>query len=320
MEPDRPHPNGWMQRCLPSENRAKPRRRVEPLPRRVQRRRDQARRQRQGRLRRQRVQPAQGLHLPGIRRLRVPLPQHPHQGTAAHQSPKPEETAAGRRRLQVALHRRRPRRLEAATRATRGTGRPKDWILDYDGKSEAEGQEPLDREGVRRLRDDRRLAAARKPSRRRRAGHPAHRRRRQERRRQARRSDEVPDAGDSGIYLRGSEQGPGQHLVLARRLAAKSTATAPTRRCPPEVRAGVTPKVNADKPPGQWNRFVITMKGDRLTVVLNGQTVIDNAAAPRRPRNGPDRPPAPRRPDRVREPVREEARLKYGPDVRRPIG
>jgi hypothetical protein len=48
----------------------------------------------------------------------------------------------------------------------------------------------------------------------------------------------------------------------------------------PEVRAGVTPKVAADKPIGQWNRFRITMKGDRLTVDLNGQRVLDQAQLP----------------------------------------
>ena len=58
---------------------------------------------------------------------------------------------------------------------------------------------------------------------------------------------------------------------------------------PPEVRAGVTPKVKADKPLGQWNRFVITMKGDRLTVVLNGKTVIENAQLPGVPPTRADR-------------------------------
>jgi hypothetical protein len=38
--------------------------------------------------------------------------------------------------------------------------------------------------------------------------------------------------------------------------------------------------VKADKPLGQWNRFIITMQGDRLTVQLNGQTVIKDAQLP----------------------------------------
>ncbi len=55
----------------------------------------------------------------------------------------------------------------------------------------------------------------------------------------------------------------------------------------PEVRAAAVPKVCADKPVGEWNTFEITMKGDRLTVVLNGKTVIDNAQLPGVPKEGP---------------------------------
>jgi hypothetical protein len=54
-----------------------------------------------------------------------------------------------------------------------------------------------------------------------------------------------------------------------------------------EVRAGATPKMRADLTPGEWNRFVITLKGDRLTVVLNGKTVIDQAHLPGIPARGP---------------------------------
>jgi hypothetical protein len=56
---------------------------------------------------------------------------------------------------------------------------------------------------------------------------------------------------------------------------------------PPEVRAGATPKVHADRPVGEWNRFIIRMQGDRLTVHLNGQLVIDNARLPGIPATGP---------------------------------
>jgi hypothetical protein len=45
--------------------------------------------------------------------------------------------------------------------------------------------------------------------------------------------------------------------------------------------------LKADKPIGEWNRFRITMRGDRLTVVLNGKTVIDNAQLPGVPVRGP---------------------------------
>jgi len=35
--------------------------------------------------------------------------------------------------------------------------------------------------------------------------------------------------------------------------------------------------VVADNPVGQWNTFHIIMKGDRVTVYLNGKKVVDNA-------------------------------------------
>ncbi len=90
---------------------------------------------------------------------------------------------------------------------------------------------------------------------------------------------------DSGVYVRGNEKSQvnlwnwpaGSGEVYGYR-TNKSLA--------PEVRAGVTPKLKADKPLGEWNRTMITMKGDRLTVVLNGQKVIDNAQLPNVPAKG----------------------------------
>ncbi len=91
---------------------------------------------------------------------------------------------------------------------------------------------------------------------------------------------------DSGIYLRGSSKSQvnlwawpvGSGEVYGYRTDPKM---------PPEVRAGVTPRVRADRPVGEWNRMEITMRGDRLTVVLNGQSVIENAQLPGVPREGP---------------------------------
>jgi hypothetical protein len=59
------------------------------------------------------------------------------------------------------------------------------------------------------------------------------------------------------------------------------------KKMPPEVRAGVTPKKNADRPRGEWNSFEITMKGDRLWVKLNGEEVITNAQLPGVAAEGP---------------------------------
>jgi len=84
---------------------------------------------------------------------------------------------------------------------------------------------------------------------------------------------------DSGIYLRGSSKS--QVNIWCWPIGSGEVYGYRTdRRMPPEVRAGVTPKMRADNPIGQWNTFEITMIGDRLTVVLNGKKVIDNARLP----------------------------------------
>ena len=91
---------------------------------------------------------------------------------------------------------------------------------------------------------------------------------------------------DSGIYLRGTSKAQlniwcwpiGSGEVYGYRNDQKQ---------PAEVRAGVTPKMNPDNPVGEWNRFHITVKGDRLTVVSNGETIIENAQLPGIPEKGP---------------------------------
>jgi len=96
----------------------------------------------------------------------------------------------------------------------------------------------------------------------------------------------VPDAGDSGIYLRGSSKSQvniwcwpiGSGEVYGYRTDPGLTAA---------VRAGVTPSSAADRPLGEWNRFHITMRGERLTVVLNGVTVIEDAELPGVAAEGP---------------------------------
>lgn len=89
----------------------------------------------------------------------------------------------------------------------------------------------------------------------------------------------VAEAGDSGIYLRGSSKSQvniwcwpiGSGEVYGYRTDGSMSDA---------VRAGVTPSENADAPIGEWNRFHITMVGDRLTVVLNGKTVVQDAQLP----------------------------------------
>jgi len=162
----------------------------------------------------------------------------------------------------------------------------KDWILDYDGKSEAEGEdrhlwsekeygnftliidwrqskEPVLREVPCVLPDG---SDAKNPD-----GSPL--------------MITVMDAGDSGVYLRGNNKSQvniwnwpvGSGEVYGYRTDPKM---------PAEVRKGVTPILNADKPIGAWNRFEITMMDTLLTVVLNGETVLKEAKLPDVPARG----------------------------------
>jgi hypothetical protein len=98
--------------------------------------------------------------------------------------------------------------------------------------------------------------------------------------------EEVPDAGDSGIYLRGSSKSQ-VNIWCWPAGSGEVYGYRTDQTMPAAVRAGVTPKMKADRPVGQWNRFIITMRGDRLTVSLNGQTVIENAQLPGVAAQGP---------------------------------
>ena len=99
-------------------------------------------------------------------------------------------------------------------------------------------------------------------------------------------TQEVLNAGDSCIYLRGSSKN--QLNIWSQPMGSGEVHGYVTDKSqPPEVRRAVRPKVRADNPPGQWNRFVATMKGDRLTVELNGQTVIEDARLPGIAPSGP---------------------------------
>jgi hypothetical protein len=95
----------------------------------------------------------------------------------------------------------------------------------------------------------------------------------------------VPDS-DSGIYLRGSSKS--QVNIWCWPIGSGEVYGYRTDdSLPAAVRAGVTPSRNADRDIGAWNTFEITMRGDRLTVVLNGETVISRAQLPGVPPRGP---------------------------------
>lgn len=95
----------------------------------------------------------------------------------------------------------------------------------------------------------------------------------------------VPDS-DSGIYLRGMSKAQvniwcwpvGSGEVWGYRTDPEM---------PPEVKEGVTPSTLADNDIGEWNTYEITMEEDRLTVVLNGKTVLEDAQLPGVNASGP---------------------------------
>lgn len=77
----------------------------------------------------------------------------------------------------------------------------------------------------------------------------------------------IEPGGDSGIYLRGSPQVQiwdiAQHPEGSGGLYNNQSGAS-------------RPQIAADRPPGQWNHFRIRMEGERVTVDLNGQRVVDD--------------------------------------------
>ena len=246
MTPDRPHPAGWM-RCLPSEKRARPSPRVEPLPRHLPGRRAQARGQRQGGLRRQPLRPAQGLYLPRVRGLGMPLPQHPHPGASLHQ----RGTRPRRRALDdgfISLYSGLDLRGWRSDPGHAGHWRAHDSILDYDGKSTAQDKDLWTEKDLRRLRADRRLAAARQAGAATTPGRPAQRRRREERRRLRQ---------DTRDPLRRRQRDPAPRQPTRPRSTSPATrsarascmATGWTRRCPPRSAPAPSPRSRPTRRP-----------------------------------------------------------------------
>jgi hypothetical protein len=94
----------------------------------------------------------------------------------------------------------------------------------------------------------------------------------------------LPDA-DSGIYLRGA----GEYQVNIWCWPIGSGEMYSIRMDPktsPELRAAVTPRTQADRPIGQWNRFEITVRGNVVRTILNHTLVIPGAQIPELPARG----------------------------------
>jgi hypothetical protein len=77
----------------------------------------------------------------------------------------------------------------------------------------------------------------------------------------------IGPGGDSGIYLRGSPQ---VQIWDPNETKIGSGGLYNNQKNPSK------PLKTADKPIGQWNTFYIKMVGDKVTVKLNGELVVDN--------------------------------------------
>lgn len=94
------------------------------------------------------------------------------------------------------------------------------------------------------------------------------------------------DAGDSGFYFRGDKKC--QANIWSQVLGSGEINGYRTDKAmPPETRRACIPLKNADRPLGEWNAFEVTIQGNRMTVVLNGEKVIDAAPLPGLPAAGP---------------------------------
>jgi hypothetical protein len=76
--------------------------------------------------------------------------------------------------------------------------------------------------------------------------------------------------GDSGIYVRGTPQIQIWDPAMGGQNAVGSGGLFNNQKNPSK------PTKAADKPQGEWNTFWIKMVGDKVTVKLNGETVVDN--------------------------------------------
>ncbi|MDF1502738.1 DUF1080 domain-containing protein [Roseisolibacter sp. H3M3-2] len=81
----------------------------------------------------------------------------------------------------------------------------------------------------------------------------------------------VPEKGNSGVYLRGRHE-----------VQVEDSGTNPELQ---SVNVGgvygfLVPSENASRRPGEWQRFDITLVGRRVTVVLNGRSVVADQVIP----------------------------------------
>ena len=92
--------------------------------------------------------------------------------------------------------------------------------------------------------------------------------------------------GDSGVFLRGTRAA--QVNIWCQPCGSGEVGTKfKDLEATKEERMKTMPTIRADKGPGEWNRFVITLKGDRVDVSLNDIQVIQGARVKEIPAEGP---------------------------------
>ena len=89
-----------------------------------------------------------------------------------------------------------------------------------------------------------------------------------------------PKGGNSGLYFRIYDESD----ATAHGFEVQILDCFGKKKLGPHDLGGVIgtsgPLVNAAKKPGEWNRMVVTLKDNKLTVVLNGKVVLHEAQLP----------------------------------------
>jgi hypothetical protein len=285
MKPDRPHPSGW-ERCLPSEKRAKP----------------------SPEWNHYRISCNDGVLKLAVNSKEVSGGNmcRPRKGYICLES---EGSECHFRNLRIQeMPSTNPSPAEIANEAQgfvplysgldlsgwkqvegqAGHWQPKDWVLHYDGKSEAKAAKDKHLWTAKEYGDFQLVVDWRLPAKPVKKKYPVVLPSGEDKR-----DDkgeivlkEVDDAGNSGILLRGSDDAQ-VNICCYPVGSGEITAFRTNKQLPPAVRAAVTPKEVADAPLGKWNRFLITLKGDRVTVVLNDKTIVENAQLPGIATRGP---------------------------------
>ena len=85
----------------------------------------------------------------------------------------------------------------------------------------------------------------------------------------------IAPEGDSGLYLRGQPQVQIWDSERTKGAVGKDKDSGSGGLWNNPEKFGKRPLVKADRPVGEWNTFHIVMRGDKVTVELNGKLVVD---------------------------------------------